>query len=111
MNKVMNLRRNGLIGLLEHSGLIDVSIHFTEWWNGEGFDFSINDRPAVSIHADELTALVAIGIATEYIDLDTCKEMAEELLSKSQQREEHIDAIRREVKAADLRSQITLVKE
>lgn len=107
----MNLRRNGLIGLFEHSGLVDVSIHFTEWWNGEGFDYSINDRPIISIHSDELSALVAIGIATEYIDIDQCKEMAEELLSKSQQREEHIDTIRREIKAADLRSQMTLVKE
>lgn len=107
----MNLRKDGLVGLFEYSGLIDVSIHFNEWWNGEGFDYSINNKPIFSIHSNELSAMVAIGIATGYIDIDDCKEMAEQLLEQSKKREQHTEDIKKEIQVKERRNQITLVTD
>jgi len=40
-----NVRKNGIVGTLEWEDYTDDKIrylHFSEWWNGEGFDFTFN---------------------------------------------------------------------
>ena len=39
-----DLRRSGIVGIIEVDGLQPTSLHFAEWWNGEGFDVTINNR-------------------------------------------------------------------
>ena len=48
MNDFNDLRRNGIVGIIDVDGLQPTSLHFAEWWNGEGFDVSFDDGDVVS---------------------------------------------------------------
>ena len=94
MNDLNDLRRNGIVGIIDVDGLQPTSLHFAEWWNGEGCDYTFNhgekDERHVSLHMDDLEALVTAAIAGGFIDIDTCKEKAEELERASEERDERI---------------------
>ena len=89
-----NMHKRSFTGLYE-SGAGDVfgvpvSIHFAEWWNGEGITFDINDQKHVALHADELHALMVIAIATKMVDVSNCMRDADDLVGESKKREEAI---------------------
>jgi hypothetical protein len=111
MNKVKNLRKDAMVGLYEYVGLNDGYVHFSEWWNGEGFDLDFGNDKRISLHMDELNALVSICIATNYIDIDECKENAQEMISQSEDRKEKIEAIKNEFKVQERRNSFSVVKE
>jgi hypothetical protein len=66
-------------------GLLDVDIHFSEWWNGEGYDLSISSKDGMiedsvaeeidlSMHIDELHALVRLALNLNIVSLDELQE-------------------------------------
>lgn len=78
--------RKGLVGLVEYKGIEKVSIHFAEWWNGEGLDFTFLDEKGVdekrlSLHGEEMKVLAAVMVKSGYIDIDEVKELAESIKS------------------------------
>ena len=79
----INKRTNGVTGYLEYrEGLLDVDIHFSEWWNGEGFDMFILSKDATStdatavdetplpLHIDEISALVRLALDLGIVSLN-----------------------------------------
>jgi hypothetical protein len=86
-----NIRRNSISGLYESSdGLMDlVSLHFTEWWNGEGMDFTFYDKSKekrFDLHADEIRALAIVAVASGFLELKEVQEQADQLNHDSEQR-------------------------
>lgn len=96
-----DIRRNGIVGVIEVDGLSKVSLHFSEWWNGEGMDFQFNDEDKrISLHIDELRALATAALATGFIDLD---EIAQEVQDINE------SAIRRQHNSQEYEEYSTLV--
>ena len=89
-----NIRRNSITGIVEHKGLTDVSLHFSEWWNGEGMDFTFDENKSISLHGEELHALIVAAMASEYIDMDSVKEDVDWMILESRRREKEIEEIR-----------------
>lgn len=82
-----NIRRNGIVGMFDYKeGLTDVSLHFSEWWNGEGMDFDFNDQKKFALHLDELHSLAVAAVATGMIDIDDVKKDADALNEESRRR-------------------------
>lgn len=92
--KYGDVRDNGMVGVLELEGLAGTSIHFSEWWNGEGIDVLINDTQRLSLHMDDIEGLVTIALALQYVDLEHVQEQATQLLKISRERKEKIEGIR-----------------
>lgn len=89
-----NIRRNSITGIIESEGLTEVSLHFTEWWNGEGMDFTFDEKKVISLHSEELKALMVAALAAEMVDIGSIMEEVVELKAESKRREEHIESIR-----------------
>lgn len=81
-----DIRRNGIVGIVETEGLTKVSLHFSEWWNGEGMDFDFDDKKKFSLHIDEMHALAVALTAAGYIDLEAVREEADTLNEKAELR-------------------------
>lgn len=96
-----DMRNNGIVGIIEQDGLQPTSMHFAEWWNGEGFDVAFDEKPAISLHQTQLHALVVLACASDYVCMDTVKEDVEALLQESSKRREHIEGIRRANQVSD----------
>lgn len=94
MNDLNDLRRNGIVGIIEVDGLQPTSLHFAEWWNGEGFDVSFDDGDVVKLHLTQLQALVTMAIATEFVDIEEAQNQAAELIKESEYRASRIESIR-----------------
>lgn len=82
-----DIRFDSITGLLEdNEGLVPISLHFSEWWNGEGLDFTFYEpdqsEKKVSFHMNEIKNLAIAALAAGYIDLNEIKEGAENLLGK-----------------------------
>lgn len=85
---MMDMHKRSVTGIYEDErGLTPVSIHFSEWWNGEGMTFEFNDQKHINLHSDELQALCAIAIASGMIDVKQCKKDANHLVEESAKRE------------------------
>ena len=91
-----NIRRNSITGIVEIAsfGEKDVSLHFNEWWNGEGVDFTFDENKKVSLGLDEIHALFVAMVATEMVDLDTVINDAYDMRRETADREEHIRSLR-----------------
>ena len=81
------VRNRARVGIVETDITVKSSIHFSEWWNGEGMDFTIehdNDSldTKLSLHSEELTVLAAIGLRTGMIDLKDLKKLSKEIIEK-----------------------------
>lgn len=82
----INKRTNGVTGYLEYrEGLLDVDIHFSEWWNGEGYDINISSKDGMisdsvpeeinlPMHVDELYALILLALDLNIVSLDELQE-------------------------------------
>lgn len=93
-----DLRRNGIVGLIEVDGLQPTSVHFAEWWNGEGFDVCFDDGDVIKLHITQLQALVVMSIATEFVDIEEAMKQAADLQSESEHRQQRLDSIREAMK-------------
>lgn len=89
-----NIRRNSITGIIESEGLTKVSLHFSEWWNGEGMEFTFDEKPPISLHSEELRALMTAALAAEMIDIGSILEEVVEIKADSKRREEDIERIR-----------------
>lgn len=90
-----DIRRTSITGIFEgEDDFPPVSVHFSEWWNGEGLDFTLTDDSIVRLHDAELSALVTIAIATGFVDIDACIQKAADMNKQSAQRDEDIKRIR-----------------
>ena len=74
----------GQIGLVDVETAIDkFSIHFSEWWNGEGIDHTIMREKEkdlkLSLSGVEMEYLVAIWIKTGYIDIKEVKKISKQI--------------------------------
>jgi len=91
-----NIRRNSLSGIVETEsfGEKNVSLHFAEWWSGEGVDFTFDENKKVSLGLDEIHALFVAMVATEMVDLDSVINDAYDMRRETADREEHIRSLR-----------------
>jgi hypothetical protein len=90
-----NFRNNSITGIYETEGLSRVNLHFTEWWNGEGMDFTFDENKSISLHGEELHALMVSAIVTGMIDIGSVMEDALEMKMETKERNASIEAIRR----------------
>ncbi len=91
-----NLRKNTISGIYESDyGLSPVSLHFTEWWNGEGMDFTFDEKKHISLHIDELHAMMVSALASGMLDIGDVMENVAEMKRESKEREEAVEAIRK----------------
>ena len=95
-----DMRRNSIAGIIEHRGLSDekdISLHFSEWWNGEGLDLTFGEgtnlRPVLGLHLDELHMLVVAAVATGMVDLDSVQTEVKALEKSSDQRQSRIQQL------------------
>ena len=91
-----NIRRNSISGIVEVDsfGEKGVSLHFAEWWNGEGVDFTFDENRFVHLHIDEIHALFVAMVAAKMVDLDQVINDAYDMRQDSADREVYIDQIR-----------------
>jgi hypothetical protein len=92
-----NFRKNALAGIIENDGF---SIHASEWWNGEGLDFSIDVKGSppktISLHIEELESLVILAAAMKFIDFDYVKYESDGVIEETQRHDESLEKLRTE---------------
>ena len=96
-----NIRRNAIVGIIEDTDLSDeTSLHFSEWWNGEGFDFHFDQgtkrESRIALTCTQIRMLATAAHAAGYLDLDEIEEKSQELLSESRKRARRIEKFRNE---------------
>jgi len=96
-----DLRRNGIVGIIEVDGLQPTSLHFAEWWNGEGFDVCFDDGNNIKLHLTQLQALVTMALATDFVDLEEAQNQATELINESEYRASRLESIRESIKKTE----------
>lgn len=97
-----DIRKDSISGIIEEEGLTNTSIHFSEWWNGEGIDFLINDTKHISLHMEEIKLIMIAAIASNMINTKECKEEARLLKLSGKERKQRIKALRKRYKENDL---------
>jgi hypothetical protein len=94
-----SVRRNGMVGMIEYDvmGSDDEScLHFSEWWSGEGLDFTFgNDEKKVSLGMDDISAIVTAALVCDMIDIEDCKLEAELIKIESRKRETELNSIKK----------------
>lgn len=97
-------RRNGVVGILEND---DVNLHFSEWWNGEGVDFTFSkgkngsltahmtDR-TISMDMNMISFLVTACVYMGMVDMDEVNENVEKLEASIERRKRLMGKIRKE---------------
>lgn len=77
------LRKNGISGIIETECTEKVKLHFSEWWNGEGMDFTftVKKQPdkTFSLSLEEMAALVSAAMAVGMIDMEEIDENVQRL--------------------------------
>lgn len=93
--------RKGLIGVIEyHEGLVPVSLHFSEWWNGEGLDFNFlnESNKTISLHDDEITALIIAAKIGLGINLKDIEKQAKEIRQSYKNSRKELKRLRGSIK-------------
>lgn len=97
-----NIRYNSVSGLYEtESTTGKIVTHFSEWWNGEGLDFTITgdaEDKSIGLHIEEMHHIAVIANALGFIDLDEVKRDSDELNDMSKKREMYIKGLKDEPK-------------
>lgn len=65
------LRRDTVSGVIEKD---ETSCHFSEWWSGDGIDFSFGENKTVSLHIDELHAIVVAASLMGMVEREEVRE-------------------------------------
>ncbi len=89
-----NFRNNSISGIYESEGLSRISLHFNEWWNGEGMDFTFDEKSPISLHSEELRALMVSALVIGLVDLGSVMEDVAEMKRETKERNAAIEAIR-----------------
>jgi hypothetical protein len=89
-----NFRNNSITGIYESEGLSKVNLHFSEWWNGEGMDFTFDEKSPISLHSEEIRALMVSAIVTDMVDIGSVMEDVAEMKRETKERNAAIEAIR-----------------
>lgn len=94
-----NIRKTGIVGIIEDTDIADeTSLHFSEWWNGEGFDFNFDQgtkrESKISLNITQITMLATAAHAAGFLDLDEVEAKSQELLSESRKRVRRIQDFR-----------------
>ena len=93
-----NLRTNGFVGIYEDTDSLNpVSLHFSEWWSGEGADFSFDDKK-FSLNIEEMKAIAVAACLMNMFDPEDIIQEVSEIRAESLKRQREIEAI-----AANLR--------
>ena len=88
-----------MTGVLEDEFLDEKNtLHFSEWWNGEGLDLMFSDDKRVSLSLSEIRLLVTALYLTEYVDFEECKDNANYVAAKSAERERKIVQMRNDMR-------------
>ena len=96
-----NIRKNGIVGVVETDNLIPVNLHFSEWWSGEGLDLNfLNEKnKSISLHMDEIETLTIAAFLCGMIDIKEIKKQAKRIEEDSLKREEELLRLRDEYQA------------
>lgn len=94
-----NIRKTGIVGIIESEDLTqETSLHFSEWWNGEGFDFHFDQgtkrESRIALSITQITMLATAALAAGCLDLDEVEAKSQELLSESRKRVRRIQDFR-----------------
>lgn len=87
-----DFRKNAVVGLVEHDGLAKVSLHFSEWYNGEGADFEFlgDDRKKFSLHTDEIHALIVASRLLGMVDSTEIEEDVQKIKQDTAKRKKDL---------------------
>lgn len=89
------IRRDAIVGIYEGKTLEHVALHFSEWWNGEGADFSFgDDKKRISLSIDEMHAISVAFLLLGMVDKDEVDDEVEKIQKDSSLREEMIKQLR-----------------
>jgi hypothetical protein len=89
-----NFRNDSITGIYESEGLSRISLHFSEWWNGEGMDFTFDEKSPISLHSEELHALMVSALVVGMVDIGRVMEDVSEMKRETKERKAAIEAIR-----------------
>ena len=89
-----NFRNNSISGIYESEGLSRISLHFNEWWNGEGMDFTFDEKKPISLHMEEIHALMVSALVIGLVDIGSVMEDVAEMKRETKERNAAIEAIR-----------------
>jgi hypothetical protein len=90
-----NFRNDSITGIYESEGLSRVNLHFSEWWNGEGMDFTFDEKKPISLHMEEIHALMVSALVVGMVDIGRVMEDVSEMKRETKERKAAIEAIRR----------------
>jgi hypothetical protein len=77
-----DVRDNAIVGVISfEDSLVPVTLHFSEWWNGEGLDANfVNEAgKTISLHMDEIEALVVAAKIVGLIDFKSIKKRVKQV--------------------------------
>lgn len=97
----MNNVRMGKVGIIEKEELTKFSIHFSEWWNGEGVDIHISrdkEELRFSLHMEEANALVTALDLLRMIDIGECIKESRMIEHESETRASRIQTFKEQYK-------------
>jgi nucleoside diphosphate kinase len=91
-----NFRNDSITGIYESEGLSRISLHFNEWWNGEGMDFAFDEKsqPPISLHMEEIHAMMVSALVVGMVDIGSVMEDVAEMKQETKERNAAIEAIR-----------------
>jgi hypothetical protein len=89
-----NFRNNSISGIYESEGLSRISLHFNEWWNGEGMDFTFDEKKPISLHMEEIHAMMVSALVIGLVDIGSVMEDVAEMKRETKERNAAIEAIR-----------------
>jgi hypothetical protein len=89
-----NFRNNSISGIYESEGLSRISLHFNEWWNGEGMDFTFDEKKPISLHMEEIHAMMVSALVIGLVDIGSVMEDVAEMKQETKERNAAIEAIR-----------------
>lgn len=95
-----DIRDNAIVGMINfEDALVPTSLHFSEWWNGEGMDINFTNEPnkTISLHSDEIEALVVAAKIIGLIDFKSIKRRVKQVQKEAKERKQHIQDIRDEI--------------
>lgn len=97
---MIEIRDNAIVGMINsEDALVPTSLHFSEWWNGEGMDINFTNEPnkTISLHSDEIEALVVAAKIVGLIDFKSIKRRVKQVQKETQERKQHIQNVRDEI--------------
>lgn len=89
-----SIRKNAICGIIEEKGIIPISLHFSEWWNGEGLDFEFNDEKRIHLHSEEIQALLVAALLTGMVDIEDAKSRAHQIEKDHREKERRLELMR-----------------